>query len=247
MKLGLVLAGGGGKGGYEIGVWKYLKEINLDKKISVISGTSVGGLNAALMGASDYKTAEYIWTNEIYDKILDAESKRNKNAALFSRDGLIKIIDKYVNLSNIKQSGKQIFVTCYCLDNLTPEYINLNKYNVEAIKKYLCATSAIPGVFQNEAINGKIYVDGGVKDNVPLKPLLDEKCTHALIVNLDDKHQSYSGFDIKTVAVYPSTDLGSLTSGTMDFSQEGAKARLELGYKDCKNIYNFLIKSLLRG
>jgi NTE family protein len=42
MKLGLVLAGGGGKGGYEIGVWKYLKEIGLDKKIAVISGTSVG-------------------------------------------------------------------------------------------------------------------------------------------------------------------------------------------------------------
>lgn len=48
-KLGLVLSGGGGKGSYEIGVWRYLKEIGLDKKISVISGTSVGGLNAALI------------------------------------------------------------------------------------------------------------------------------------------------------------------------------------------------------
>ena len=26
-KLGLVLAGGGGKGSYQIGVWKYLNEI----------------------------------------------------------------------------------------------------------------------------------------------------------------------------------------------------------------------------
>lgn len=57
MKIGLVLAGGGGKGGYQIGVWKYLKEIGLEKNISVISGTSVGGLNAVLMGCVDYKIA----------------------------------------------------------------------------------------------------------------------------------------------------------------------------------------------
>ena len=40
MKLGLVLSGGGGKGAYELGVWKALKELNLNKYISVFSGSS---------------------------------------------------------------------------------------------------------------------------------------------------------------------------------------------------------------
>ena len=40
-KIGLVLSGGGGKYGYQIGVWKYLRESGLDKYISVVSGTSV--------------------------------------------------------------------------------------------------------------------------------------------------------------------------------------------------------------
>ena len=42
MKIGLVLSGGGGKGAYELGVWKALKELNLNKYISVFSGTSIG-------------------------------------------------------------------------------------------------------------------------------------------------------------------------------------------------------------
>ena len=35
-KLGLVLDGGGGKGAYQIGVWKYLKEVGLDNNIKAI-------------------------------------------------------------------------------------------------------------------------------------------------------------------------------------------------------------------
>ena len=44
----LVLSGGGGKGAYEIGVWKAMRETGADKKIRAVSGASVGGLNGAL-------------------------------------------------------------------------------------------------------------------------------------------------------------------------------------------------------
>ena len=44
----LILAGGGGKGAYEIGVWKAMRELGIDKKIWAVSGASVGGLNGAL-------------------------------------------------------------------------------------------------------------------------------------------------------------------------------------------------------
>ena len=55
----LILAGGGGKGAYEIGVWKAMKELGIDKKIQAVSGASVGGLNGALSreimtGQSEY-------------------------------------------------------------------------------------------------------------------------------------------------------------------------------------------------
>ena len=68
--IGLVFAGGGGKGAYEIGVWKYLREIGFDKHIKVVSGTSIGALNAALFAGSDYETAEKIWLNIDKDKLV---------------------------------------------------------------------------------------------------------------------------------------------------------------------------------
>lgn len=49
--MGLVLAGGGGKGAYEIGVWKAFCETGVDKRIKVYSGTSVGAINATLFAA----------------------------------------------------------------------------------------------------------------------------------------------------------------------------------------------------
>lgn len=49
--MGLVLAGGGGKGAYEIGVWKAFCETGVDKRIKVYSGSSVGAINATLFAA----------------------------------------------------------------------------------------------------------------------------------------------------------------------------------------------------
>lgn len=47
----LVLSGGGAKGAYQVGVWKAMTELGIAKDICVISGTSVGGINAALFAS----------------------------------------------------------------------------------------------------------------------------------------------------------------------------------------------------
>ena len=105
-KLGLVLGGGGGLGSYQIGVWKALREYEIDKMIKAISGTSVGVLNACLIAQNNYDLAEYIWTNKIEDKILSKKKMDNDNKfisshGIFSRKGLIEIIDKYLNIDMI--------------------------------------------------------------------------------------------------------------------------------------------------
>lgn len=68
--IGLVFAGGGGKGAYEIGVWKYLHEIGLEQYVRCVSGTSVGALNAALFVGSSYELAEKLWLDINQNKIL---------------------------------------------------------------------------------------------------------------------------------------------------------------------------------
>ena len=72
--IGLVLAGGGGKGAYQIGVWKYLRETGLEKNVRAVSGTSVGALNAALFATGDLDRAEQIWRNMKPELILSPDT-----------------------------------------------------------------------------------------------------------------------------------------------------------------------------
>ncbi|MGL5756329.1 MAG: patatin-like phospholipase family protein [Paraclostridium sp.] len=65
MKIGLVLSGGGGKGAYELGVWKALKEMKLDPYIKVFSGTSIGAFNAVLFAQDDLDKAEALWVTKL--------------------------------------------------------------------------------------------------------------------------------------------------------------------------------------
>ncbi len=56
---GLVLAGGGAKGSYQVGVWRALME--LDWRPQIITGTSVGSLNGAMFALDLYETARDMW------------------------------------------------------------------------------------------------------------------------------------------------------------------------------------------
>lgn len=55
IKIGLVLAGGGAKGAYEVGVYKALRELELVDNIKVISGTSIGSINALFFAMDNPK------------------------------------------------------------------------------------------------------------------------------------------------------------------------------------------------
>lgn len=57
--VGLALSGGGGKGAYEIGCWRALRD--LDIPVRAVSGTSVGALNAALVAQGDLARAQDLW------------------------------------------------------------------------------------------------------------------------------------------------------------------------------------------
>ena len=54
----LVLAGGGARGSYQVGVWKALME--LDWHPQIITGTSVGSLNGAMFVLDLYEVARVI-------------------------------------------------------------------------------------------------------------------------------------------------------------------------------------------
>ena len=67
----LVLSGGGSKGSYQIGVWKALKKLHI--KFDIVTGTSVGALNGALITQKSYFRAIKLW-KKINLKLLFGEN-----------------------------------------------------------------------------------------------------------------------------------------------------------------------------
>lgn len=49
--IGLVLSGGGARGAFQVGVWSVIREHGIGRDPDVVSGSSAGALNAALIGA----------------------------------------------------------------------------------------------------------------------------------------------------------------------------------------------------
>lgn len=189
-KTGIVFSGGGGKGGYEIGVWKALREFNFDQDISAVSGTSVGGLNAALFVQGDYEVAEQLWLNikpnqvlkldteEVVKKILSGvvslaiPGMQGKIAlqlaSSFSGNGLITQdgLQEMIENSNVDQSLPTSSIPLYVCALKVPQgeltYTDLTQEPSAKITQWLKATSAIPVIFPNVDIDEQSYCDGGV-------------------------------------------------------------------------------------
>ena len=130
---GLVLEGGGGKGSYQIGAIQALYEKGYS--FDVVSGTSIGALNAALLTMGSLEEAKSLWLNiqhefgpalnaqsdnideEVFTRLTYAFENPDKIKELADLKGVIadnplyKILEHYVTDSNIK-SMKQELYTC---------------------------------------------------------------------------------------------------------------------------------------
>ena len=81
MEYGLVLAGGGVRGAYQIGVWKALKELKI--KVSAVSGVSIGAVNGALFVQGSKTKAERLWNKIAIDDIILLPKEMENDENLF--------------------------------------------------------------------------------------------------------------------------------------------------------------------
>ena len=85
---GLVLAGGGGKGAYQAGVFKALWECGLFDRILGIAGSSVGALNMCLFSQEDTELSEEIWKQIRSDQFIRPDVKYlDFKEGIFGREG----------------------------------------------------------------------------------------------------------------------------------------------------------------
>lgn len=257
MKIGLVLAGGGGRGAYQIGVMKALRELSLDKYIKVISGTSIGALNAILFMSDDLDKAIDIWKSISKEEILPTDDNNLtirsmllhlgiKNMSFIkkyipkiilggniSRDGLINIMNK-IDFDFINKSEKICYAACTDSTKLTARYFKINDYEEEDIKKILLATSAIPMIYDYEEIESIKYLDGGIVDNVPIQPVYGENCDIIIVVHLAKESDIDKRLFPNThiIEILPTIMEDGLFEGTLEFDEDMSRKRMNIGYED---------------
>ena len=263
---GLVLAGGGGKGAYQVGVIKALVEQGWQEKIVGISGSSIGSLNAVLFAQGDMEKMEAIWNAVRPENVLDVDLssanlrqdleekyvvmkeflasvsldeylKKAAREGICSRAGLEDIIRYKLDLEKVRNSKRKIYATvAYMKDNLpTAKYCLLNSKSDEEITNILLASSALPVIYDAVEIDGISYRDGGIVDNVPCKPLLEDYIENLIVVRLKEgivqpsAFQQGKGYQLE---LRPSHNLGDFLSGTINFEHESIVYRIALGYYD---------------
>lgn len=161
---------------------------------------------------------------------------------VFSRKSLLRIIEENVDLDHIRNNSKSIYATtCKCI-NLDVKYFKVNEKEESDIKKILLASSALPFIFEQQEVNGKRYYDGGLRDNVPVKPLYDEGIRNFIVVHLsrDSMIDKTKFSDAKFIEIIPKESQGNLFSGTLDFSREGTNRRIKQGYNDTKEMLQYI-------
>jgi len=192
-KIGLVLAGGGAKGGAHVGVLKVLEELNIP--IDYVAGTSmgavVGGLYAAGMRPHDIEREiqSIDWQGIFVDSPNreDLSFRRKQDDILYVfktkpgfNDGKIELPLAYVHgqkfdlqlnrltarVSGVKDFGQlPIPFRAVATDLETGREVVLKSGN---LARALRASMAVPLAFDPVEIDGKLLIDGGTSNNVPV-------------------------------------------------------------------------------
>ncbi len=252
---GIVLEGGGAKGAYQVGAWKALKEAGI--RIKGVAGTSVGALNGALICMDDFPKAEQIWENISYSRVMDVDEslmEQIKNFSLknlpdliaggtrllkdrgFDIAPLMGLIDEMVDEERIRSSPRDLYVVTYSVSDRQPLVVNVKETPEGEIGDMLMASAYLIG-FRPERLGGKLYMDGGGVNNVPVDVLMDHGYQDIIVVRIyglgvDTERRLKVPEDVNLYHIYPRQDLG----GILEFDRRRARRNMVLGYFDAKRM-----------
>ena len=86
----LVLAGGGTKGAYQVGVWQGLKKLNI--KVKAIAGASIGALNGALILQDDFEKMLELYGSVAIKDVINITGELSNGDNLFDIKNIRKLI-----------------------------------------------------------------------------------------------------------------------------------------------------------
>ncbi len=253
MKRAIVLAGGGAKGGYEMGVWKALRHLNI--KYDIVTGTSVGSLTGVLMAQDDYHKAFKTWYYMDYKKVIDIEidgkfkTKKGKEEILkkyakgaitggYEMKGLEKVIDGALDEEKLFSSSIDYGLVTTYFPSFKGKYVRKKDLRKGETKKYLLASCSCFPAFKPTKIGNNNYVDGGYYDNLPINLAISMGADEVIAVDMGaiGITKPIKNKKVKVTYIKPKNDLGNFLA----FEKTYARLAIDLGYNDTMKIYGKL-------
>jgi NTE family protein len=158
---GLVLSGGGARGITHLGVIKALEEMGVG--FTAVSGTSAGSLLGALY-CYGYSV------DEIFKIITTGYFKFIRPAwtvsGLLSLDALGEELMRHMPENSFESLRIKLVVTATNLEAGSVTY-----FNSGPLVPALLASCCVPAVFKPVTVGNTLYVDGGITDNLPVRPI----------------------------------------------------------------------------
>ena len=163
-KVGIALSGGGIRGVAHLGVLKALKNAGI--QIDHISGTSAGSIAGAFYAAGvDPEIALKII---IKTNLLRYLRPALGSLGLINIENVKNILKEYLPNNKIEELNIPLTI---CTTNFSKG--KLIYFTEGPLIRAILASSCIPGIFKPIIIDTEMYVDGGILNNFPIEPLID--------------------------------------------------------------------------
>jgi len=201
MKLAIVLPGGGACGRSQAAKLQYLSDIGVLAQADLICGTSVGGLNALLVGkyADDFNPATEMWhgiksNKDVFDGMLQVGNfwdavgmlgqtfKSNAGKSILKPTGLYKILDREFGKMTLKDLKKTVIITSTNMSSGERVLFDSRTNTDISAAMVAKATSAIPLAFPGVDYNKDVLVDGGLGRNNPVAVAIENGATHIILI-----------------------------------------------------------------
>lgn len=255
MKTGLVLGGGGSRGAYEIGVWQALRELGV--QVDVVTGTSVGALNGALVCQGSFDLAVALWreleTHMVFDvgedkKVsdhfdfnfniagmpvdqLNAYAKEILTGGGADATGLKKMMTQHLKENAIRQSPVEYGLVAVEYPAMIPYYLKKQDIPPGQMADFILASAACFPAVKTVEIGDKKFIDGGYSDNLPIQLAKDLGAERIIAVDLDAigmKKIPKDAASQQITVISSSWDLGNF----LVFDKVNSRRILRLGYLD---------------
>ena len=235
----LVLAGGGARGSYQVGVWRALTELGW--RPSLITGTSVGSLNGAMFALDLYETAWDMWLTIRSQDVMElpeqdaALSERHAFLREVVRQGgmdvspLEEIVERVLDEDALRASPIDFGLVTVEQRGLRACELPLREIPQGKVKDYLLASAACFPALRAHTIDGVSYLDGGYRDNMPTGLAQKMGAEELVCVDLEGvgiTRPNRTGLPTTLIKSY--WELGDI----LHFDPDTARRNIELGYYD---------------